>query len=694
MHSKMLKFFVLGFLLIALCGNAFSRGEAHFEFNPAKVLLNVGDSTQITIKLFDDKGEVDKRRFFLIIRGENARRSVTFSQRTSDSTGVLTTTIQAHRPGSFKLYARSIGTPETRVQEFIPVEIAYPPLRSIQIVQSAPKLYVGTNADFTGKIIDEKGFVRDDLKISWTTDKPEIAKFDKFGVLFAQKPGEVKITASVEKITETFAVKVAKNPVETIEVGVSGEEARTGDVLHFRAIARNGAGKPVEDAKIHYTFLAKPDDDRGPKASGQIMPDGRFVAATPGVYTIIASSASHSARKTVRINPRNVEANVEVVGHGPVLDVLTSDLWVWEGVDGRDYAVTGTWGAKGDALFWDVTDPSNMVLIDTISVDARTVNDVKVSEDGRICVITREGASNRKNGVVILDVSNPRDVKILSRYDEGLTGGVHNVYIYDNHVYAVNNGRRFDVLNIEDPANPKRVSKYELDTPGHGIHDVWIEDGVAYTSNWQDGVHLIDVGGVTQGEPFRKLGAQAHDEIGGLEALGGSPSNPVGFASYEYPSGWNHAAFPFQSRSANKFYVVAGDEAFPYGDNTQEGAPTIAAGWLHFVDFTNIKAPQEVARYEIPLAGSHNYWIESDTLYAAFYNGGLRVVDISGELLGDLYQQGREIAWFLPSHTKASVPNASMVWGPQPYKGLVYFSDHHSGLWAVRIVPKQAAGDD
>ena len=27
-----------------------------------------------------------------------------------------------------------------------------------------------------------------------------------------------------------------------------------------------------------------------------------------------------------------------------------------------------------------------------------------------------------------------------------------------------------------------------------------------------------------------------------------------------------------------------------------------------------------------------------------------------------------------------------MVWGAQPYKGLVYLADHNSGLWAVRLV--------
>jgi hypothetical protein len=29
-----------------------------------------------------------------------------------------------------------------------------------------------------------------------------------------------------------------------------------------------------------------------------------------------------------------------------------------------------------------------------------------------------------------------------------------------------------------------------------------------------------------------------------------------------------------------------------------------------------------------------------------------------------------------------------MVWGAQPHKGHVFFSDTNSGLWAVRLLPK------
>ena len=111
--------------------------------------------------------------------------------------------------------------------------------------------------------------------------------------------------------------------------------------------------------------------------------------------------------------------------------------------------------------------------------------------------------------------------------------------------------------------------------------------------------------------------------------------------------------------------------------------PTYPRGWFHFIDFTEMENPVEVARYQVPEAGSHNLWIEGDVLYAALYNGGLRMVDISGELMGDLYAQGREIAWFIPTDPEGYIPNASMVWGPQPHKGNIFFSDWNTGLWCV-----------
>jgi hypothetical protein len=377
----------------------------------------------------------------------------------------------------------------------------------------------------------------------------------------------------------------------------------------------------------------------------------------------VASCGGHAAEASLRVDQRKHDARLELVGRGRVSETHTSDLWVWEAVDGRDYCVTGTWGGNGETIFWDVTDPSAIERVATITVDARTVNDVKVSADGKLCVISREGASNRKNGIVLIDVTNPREPEVICSYDLGLTGGVHNVFIDGHLVYALSNGRRYDIIDVEEPDNPITIGVYELETPGHSIHDVWVVDGLAFSSNWSDGVHIVDVGNGIRG---------------------GSPENPVFVGNYAYPSGWNHAAFPFKNEETGRFYVAAGDEALPNGLNLKD-KPTYPRGWLHFIDFTDLENPEEVARYQVPEAGTHNLWIEDGLLYVAYYNGGVRVVDVSGELMGDLYRQGREIDFFLPDDPEGYIPNAPMAWGPQPHKGNIFFSDWNSGLWAVRL---------
>jgi hypothetical protein len=178
---------------------------------------------------------------------------------------------------------------------------------------------------------------------------------------------------------------------------------------------------------------------------------------------------------------------------------------------------------------------------------------------------------------------------------------------------------------------------------------------------------------------------------------GGTPQDPIKIGNFSFPTGWNHAVYPYRSQSTGKFYVFAGDEASRtstrYSPITErgtgtpgyQGEPSHWRGWIHVLEWSDGENPKIVARYEVPEAGSHNIWIEDDVMYVAFYNGGLRIVDISGELMGNLYRQGREIARFLPFDPKGFVPNAPQVWGAQPHKGNIFFSDYNSGLWVVRL---------
>ena len=643
---------------------------------PEALTLRVGEKATLTATVRDAAGNVLEREVFFF---SQSRRALSVDTTTGE--------VEALRPGSYFITVRvpavtagdEGGGPggESAAETRIAVTVPHPPVAAIEFVDMPQRLYGETILRPQTKLHDVEGGIRTDITARLSSSNPSVVEVTPLGLLKMAGPGSATISATAEGVTERLDVRVEDNPTASLRLEASAMEARTGDVLRFTATPLDGAGREVPQMPIQYSFRARTvDHDLGTASSGLITDDGRFVADLPGEYTIIAAAGNRVAIETVVIEPRNVKKWVEIVGRGRVADRKTSDLWVWEAPNGRDYAVTGTWGAEGHAFFWDVTDPTNIYMAATVRVDARTVNDVKVSEDGSICIISREGASSRRNGFVILDCSDIENqgVPILARYDEEMTGGVHNVFIADDHVYALSAGQRYDVINIEDPTNPHRVGRFELDTPGHSIHDVWVENGVAVSSNWTDGIVVVDVGGAGKG---------------------GSPQNPVKVGQYTYPSGWNHAGFPYWNADG-KFYVFAGDEHFPADRNPQgidrfSGPAVAAAGWIHVIEFDeNFENPREIARYDVPEGGTHNFWIEDDILYVAYYNQGLRVVDISGELLGNLYTQGREIAYFLPDDPEGFKANAARTWGTMPFKGLVWVADNNSGLWAIRLVDPPA----
>ena len=680
----------------------------HFKFEPDSLVLNVGDSAVVKISIFN-RDEPSNNPFY--VYGLD-RGSLKTTPRMSGGEHSVNVKINAVKSGDLTLNVRSItvNRPDRKYDK-IKITVPFPEIDRIEM--NVPKtLFSGTTLILKPKVIDKAGILREDIVVKLKTNNKKIATIDDFGNLHLYKDGNLAITATADDIQSKLKLKILKNPINNIELSSSKKLVKTGDVVNFNVKAFDSNKKLIDNVPISFSYNGRIHFSRTPEipygkdfakvnvlgdeyrfdavdyglpASAEISQDGKFVAETPGVYTIYATTGGVSSYTSINVLPRNIQSDLELVGIGLVPDYFTSDLWVWPGIgehEGKDFAVTGTWSGDGHAYFWDVTDPSNIICIDTVKVDARTVNDVKISSDGKIGVITREGASNRKNGFVILDVVDPFNVKIHYEYDDDMTGGVHNAFIYENHVYSVNNGRKFDIINIDDPKNPKRVGVYELNTAGHHIHDVWVIDGIAYSSNWLDGVHAIDIGGPNLGE----IDNSSINNHPLLSLSGkGSPSNPIPIASLSDPSKRNHAAFPFLSKSTGKFFIIGGDEKFPAGNI---GAPNIEpshpSGGFHFINFDDPSNPVEEAIYQVPEAGTHNFWIQGDTLIAAYYQAGLRILDISGELMGDLYKQGREIASFYSGHIDGKVAWSPMAWGAMPYKDLIFFSDMNSGLYAVK----------
>ena len=502
--------------------------------------------------------------------------------------------------------------------------------------------------------------------VSWSSSNPEIVSLTPDGIATFRSPGQAVLTASAEGIESSLTVQVQPNPVRSVGLSADQSAVRTGDVVHLTPDVVGAGGRRLDDVSTTYSLAAI----AGPADGAQVYDDGTFVADAPGAYRVMATAGGRSASVVVEARPREARRVSQLVGRGAVAHVATSDLWVFQGNDGRDYAYTGTHAqGGGERMYaWDVTDAGSPVLTDSVVVDARVVNDVKVNEDATWAIITREGASDRKNGIIVLDLTDPAHPTTIAELTDSLTAGIHNVWINGDVVYAVNDGTSaMHIIDLANPTAPTHIGRWEV-RPGEqnkSLHDVWAQDGLAYLSYWNDGLIILDVGAGIKGGTARK---------------------PMFVSQYQYRThqpeeyGNTHTAYRYGD------YVFTGDEIFGCGDCVNG-----PRGYIHVVDVSDIENPVEVGRYQVPEAGAHNIWVEDGLLYIAYYQGGLRVVDVSGELRGDLYRQGREVAWFQSAgeEGEAIVPNSPLAWGPQPHKGNVFVSDMNSGLWVIQVEPPE-----
>ena len=680
---------LIGVVLVGLTGTSsyaqedqLAAGErvVRLVAQPERISLQAGDTAPLSVTAFDEQGT----SLSIAARFAFPRNAIGVGFRPEQGRLGLNRIVTARLAGEYEIVVTVVLPAQSDKEPprlRVPVTISWPAIDRVEITADPGTLYAGTTLRHQAAAYHANGTRRPEAGVTWTTSDPSVATVDRFGQVTAQAPGNVTISAAMEGVRSTVGYSVSPFPATELQITGGLDDARTGDVLRFDPRATDASGNVVGDIPITWTFTFTPDDSiASPGAAGQIV-DGKFVGEVPGQYTVIASAGPLSARRTVGLRPRNTVREIELRGRGSVSDVHSADMWIFEGLDGRDYAVMGTWRASGKAYFWDVTDPTNIFKTDSIQVDARTVNDVKVAPNARYAALSREGASNRRNGVVILDLADPAHPRIASVYDEGLTGGVHNMFATNDYLFALSAGDKYIILDVRDIENPKYVSEYNH--PDSRVHDVWVHDGIAYSSEWGNGVVVVDVGN---------------------GKWGGSIENPVYVTNVPYPVGRTHASFPYFQQSTGKFYLFLGDEIMnrrgqpfvgigglnAYDPETgQGGIPAANSGYVHIIDFTDPENPLDVARYHATEFGTHNLWVEDDVLYQAYYEGGLRVVDVSGELMGNLAEQGREMAVFKAFDPLGYIPNSPMTWSAQPYKGHIFFSDLNSGLWAVKMAPRQ-----
>jgi hypothetical protein len=188
---------------------------------------------------------------------------------------------------------------------------------------------------------------------------------------------------------------------------------------------------------------------------------------------------------------------------------------------------------------------------------------------------------------------------------------------------------------------------------------------------------------VTDGIAFVALGRLGMAMVVvGNGKFGGSAAKPTRVGGFHAPFSSTHAAYGYRSRTG-KWYAIMSEDLGSSPDG--QGALASQPGFARIIDFTDPTRPEEIARYEVPEAGVQDRWVEGERLYVAAQSGGVRVVDISADLKGNLYHQGREVARYLPADG-APAPNVVAV---QPVRGGVLAGDRSSGVWLVRLSAKE-----
>jgi hypothetical protein len=627
-----------------------SVAPATVDVTPKTLDVHVGEKVKFSATAKDSSGNpIDAK--------VSAWFAAPFDLAGADESGEVT----FHAPGVVTVGAVIAGK-----AGYATVNVGTSKVTTVEIEPLGHAVVAGSSEKLNAIARTSNGNPRSDAVIEWTSDKPTVATVDAAGLVTGVAPGSATIKASSPDSSGKVTVHVVRDSARKLTIKPATADARTGDVIHFSA-----EGGPA----VHWSVTG---------SGASVYADGAFVAEKAGTYVVTATSGQHTASASVVVKPRNVEHEMEVVAHVPMPDLQMSEEWV---IGHHAYLAT-----VADKLFvYDIADPANPKLLDTLKVDARLINDFSTTPDEKIGVFTREGASNRKNGIVFLDTSDASHLKVLSEYTATVTGGVHSAYIDGHYVYITDDATgSMRVIDFADVKHPKEVARWQTENPtvtsiatqmgtvttGRYLHDLQVKDGLAYLAYWRDGLVILDVGN-------------------GM--AGGSPENPKLVSQFHfnhhelYGDGWlagTHSVFRYKN------YLFVGDEVFPatFDLESKERIPVRAI--CHVMDVSDLKHPKEVAQYEVPEGGSHNFWAANDMLYEGYYSGGARVLDISGELRGDLYRQGREIARFWTGDSKGFRPNLPFTWGGQPcslkcdsdlLNSLMYFNDIHSGLWITKL---------
>lgn len=233
----------------------------------------------------------------------------------------------------------------------------------------------------------------------------------------------------------------------------------------------------------------------------------------------------------------------------------------------------------------DISDPANIVELGHLPVgggDWQVWNDVKIAEGpaGKVYALMSSSA----NGLIVVDVTDPTAPALVRAIGDGDN---HTSFVDGTRLYFTNsNIAGVDIWDITDPASPTKLGEYA--SAGGYPHDLYASGDRLYLNAFGRGMDVVDVS---------------------------NPAQPQVLGTYQSPTGASHSTW---------VTTIDGRRIAVHGDE----------GWgahLTFVDVTeDASFLDELAAWETrPEVSAHNVMASGTRAYAAYYQDGVRVLDIA-----------------------------------------------------------------
>ena len=328
-------------------------------------------------------------------------------------------------------------------------------------------------------------------------------------------------------------------------------------------------------------------------------------------------------------------------------------------VDGAAEAVVGDEGdiayvATTDGFATvDVSDPAEpTVLADRRDLEAddrqlTEILDVKVSGDRLVVPGPANSAGfDEFEGFVLYDVSDPADpVRASEPYETGYF--IHNCYLDGEYLYVVRNGEGGNPLVVfdvggDEPEEIGRWSVLEAEPAWEDaewrlsyLHDVYVHEDLAVLAYWNAGTYLLDVS--DPGDP-EYLGHVTETDVDEQRELTGDEEHEAYFG---LPGNDHYSAVDETGE-----LLAVGRESWAAEEGDPEGA-----GGIDLFDLRDPSTPEHLTTIDAPdtvdasyqggmWTTAHNFELRDDQLYSSWYQGGVKIHDVSDPA------DPEELAWW------------------------------------------------